>query len=348
MTERFEKKRIAIVGSGANGTAIGVDLIRAGHDVALIDQWPEHVAALRAAGATIGMPSETVVQPVSALHICDLARVRPEYDVALILVKAYDVRWACELISPFVVDDGLVVGVQNGMTAEAIADIAGRERTLGCVIEISSKLAEPGLVDRHSPPDRSWFAIGSLGEGQSGREPELAELLGHSGSVEIVDDILSAKWMKLVSNCATLVPSAVLGMSLSETLTQEGMRELMVLAGEEALEVGLAAGHRPVPIFGLTGEGSTPAGIVENLIDTLRAGFVLEHTTSTVLHDWNSGRRSEAHEINGLVGRMAEELRLDAPVNKGLVALAARIERGELDPSPHNLGLAQEIAGRSL
>ena len=30
-------KRIAILGSGANGTAIGVNLIRAGLDVTLID-----------------------------------------------------------------------------------------------------------------------------------------------------------------------------------------------------------------------------------------------------------------------------------------------------------------------
>ena len=53
-------KKIAILGSGANGTAIGVDLVRAGLDVKLIDQWPAHVEALRANGAVINMPGETI------------------------------------------------------------------------------------------------------------------------------------------------------------------------------------------------------------------------------------------------------------------------------------------------
>jgi hypothetical protein len=33
--------RIAVVGTGANGAGIGVDLVRAGHDVTFIEQWPE-------------------------------------------------------------------------------------------------------------------------------------------------------------------------------------------------------------------------------------------------------------------------------------------------------------------
>lgn len=52
-------KKIAIPGSGGNGTAIGVDLVRASLDVTLIDQWPAHVEALRAKGARIETPDET-------------------------------------------------------------------------------------------------------------------------------------------------------------------------------------------------------------------------------------------------------------------------------------------------
>ena len=36
-------KKIAVLGSGANGSSIGADLIAAGLDVVLIEQWPEHV-----------------------------------------------------------------------------------------------------------------------------------------------------------------------------------------------------------------------------------------------------------------------------------------------------------------
>ena len=57
-------KKIAVLGSGANGASIGADLTKAGLDVVLIDQWPEHVAAMRQRGARIEMPDEVLVQPV--------------------------------------------------------------------------------------------------------------------------------------------------------------------------------------------------------------------------------------------------------------------------------------------
>jgi len=34
-------KRIAIVGTGANGAASGADMINAGRDVTFIEQWPD-------------------------------------------------------------------------------------------------------------------------------------------------------------------------------------------------------------------------------------------------------------------------------------------------------------------
>ena len=48
--------KIGIVGTGANGSCIAADLTRAGLDVSLIDQWPEHVNAMRQSGITIVMP----------------------------------------------------------------------------------------------------------------------------------------------------------------------------------------------------------------------------------------------------------------------------------------------------
>lgn len=56
-------KKIAVLGTGANGASIAADLTIAGHDVVLIDQWPEHVAAMRKNGVRIEMPRKTVRTP---------------------------------------------------------------------------------------------------------------------------------------------------------------------------------------------------------------------------------------------------------------------------------------------
>lgn len=339
-------QRIAVLGAGANGASIGADLARAGLDVTLVEQWPAHVAKMREVGVRVEMPGETLVQEVRAIDLCQVAKLREPFDVVLVLVKAYDTRWACELIAPHVAPDGLVAGVQNGMAADVVAEVVGPDRALGCVIEVSSMMTEPGVVERHSPPSRSWFAVGSLGPETAGREEEVAALLRHAGTVAVVPDIRSAKWMKLVSNCSTLVSTAVLGLPMLAALNHERMRELMLAAGQEALDAGLAAGYEPLPIFGL---GPADVGdrdrVVEALLDRLYAGFVLEHTTTTVLHDWRKGRRSEVDEINGAAVAEAARQGLEAPVNAALVEVAHRIERGELRPAPENYELLRELAG---
>lgn len=339
------RPRIAIVGTGANGASIGADLALAGVDVVFIEQWPEHVEAIRANGITIAMPERTINVPVRVLHLCEVATLREMFDVVLLLVKAYDTRWAAHLIAPYLDADGLMVGVQNGMTTSVVADVVGPERTLGAVIEITSAMTVPGIVERHSGPDRSWFAVGST----TGREEEIASLLRHSGTVEIVEDIEATKWMKLVSNATTLATTAIVGMPIAEAAAIPAMRDLMLRSGREALAATVGLGNPILPIFGLHRDDvKQPATVVEALLDTLLAGFVLPHSTTTILQDWAKGRHSEVDDINGHVVRTLEALERDAPVNRAVVEIALEIERGALQPDPSLLDVLVERAAATV
>ena len=331
-------RKIAVFGTGANGSCIAASLVEAGRDVTLIDQWPAHVEAMRARGLRITMPESELHVSVRAHHLCDLCTLKETFDVVLLAMKAYDTRWACELVKPYLADDGIAVGLQNGMSIDDMAEILGAERTLGAVIEISSAMFEPGVVDRHSPRSRSWFAVGSLGSATAGREEEIASLLRHSGAVDVVDDIRSAKWMKLVINAAELVPSAILDLSIAEAAHYPGMKEVMAGAGYEAVDAALAAGRSVVPIFGLTTvDQSNPHGFVDTLMDILLDKYVLAHTLSTVLQDWIKTRRSEVDQINGRVVEELSRIGRKAPINDVVVQLAHRIELGELKRSTDHL-----------
>jgi 2-dehydropantoate 2-reductase len=337
-------KRIAVLGAGANGASIGADLTRAGLDVVLIDQWPEHVAAMRERGVRIEMPDETLVQRVTAYNLCDVCTFREPFDVVLLLMKAYDTRWATQLIAPYLAADGLVAGVQNGMSTDTIAEVVGPERTMGCVIEISSMMMEPGIVHRHSPPPRSWFAVGSIAPRTKGREKEIAELLSHSGSVDIVEDIRATKWMKLVSNATTLVSTAILGVSIHEAVALPEMRDIMVRSGQEALDIGAALGHPLLPIFGVEPDDLRQSNRpVDTLLDVLLDGFTLPTTITTVLQDWMKGRHSEVDDLNGLVAAEASRLGRAAPVNAAIADLAHRIEKGMLKPDKTNLEMLKKL-----
>jgi 2-dehydropantoate 2-reductase len=339
-------KKIAVLGSGANGASIGADLTRAGLDVVLIDQWPEHVAAMREKGITIKMPEETQVTEVAAYNLCDVCTFTHQFDVVLLLMKAYDSRWACQLIEPYLKADGLVAGVQNGMTADVIAEVVGPQRTMGCVIEVSSTMFDPGVVQRDSPPSRSWFAVGGIDRQVKGREAEVGDLLKHAGTVEYVVDIRASKWMKLVSNATTLVTTAILGQSIHDASVTAAMRDFMLRSGQEALDVGKAMGLPAVPIFGMKPDDVRQSNrLVETLLDTLVAGFTLKSTITTVLQDWMKGRHSEVNDINGQVVAQAKKLGISTPVNAAVVELAHRIEQGILKPGPSNLRLIQDMVG---
>ncbi|MFC9919899.1 ketopantoate reductase family protein [Agromyces binzhouensis] len=323
--------RIAVLGTGAQGAGIGADLVRAGLDVTFIEQWPAHVEAMRERGIEVRLPLETVVTDVRALHFCEVATLREPFDIVLVLVKAYDTRWAVELIAPLLAEDGLVVGVQNGMTMPAIAEVVGAHRTIGAVIEMASNMFEPGVVTRQNAPRDSWFAVGGAEPRAQSRAGEVQQVMRHAGTVEVSDDIHSSKWMKLVANAGELVPSAILDLPLADAVRVPGVHDFMNRCGVEASRAAMADGGRLVSIFGLESSEVTDAEAYSaRLLGEVLDKYSLPDTRTTVLQDWMKGRRSEYREVNGHVVDVLDRVGERAPVNAHVVDLARRIEQGEL------------------
>ena len=343
------EKRIAVVGAGANGAAIAADMTSAGFDVTCVEQWPAHVEAIRERGVEVRTPQgDSTLTELRIHHLCEVAELRDPFDLVYVVTKAYDARWHCQLIEPLLAADGLAVGVQNGMTLDEMAAVFGPERTFGAVIEIAGNMWQPGVVERQTPRSGTWFALGPQSDGSPfERADELAAPLRSSGTVEITADVRSAKWMKLVANAAEMVPSAILGVPLVEALHVEGMREVMDAAGTEALETALALGCEIVPMFGQDGiDELPPERYAAALLDAVLAGWSLEDTKVAVLQDWEKGRHAEGEEINGLVVAERQRLGGDAPVNRRLVEVARRIERGELGLEVGNAELLTSVLSR--
>ncbi len=336
--------KIAVLGTGANGSCIAANLIDAGRDVALIDQWPAHVEAMRRDGLRIairdGEPHRVAVR---AHHLCDIATFTEPFDIVLLALKAYDTRWACELIKPHLAADGMLIGMQNAMVADQIVDVVGAERTIGCVVELSSEMFTPGLVRRNTEPARTWIGLGSLGGGTERRLPEMQALLSPVGKVEIKPNILAAKWMKLVVNAMCLGPFAMVGLPLIDAMKVAGMRELIIEIGEEAMRVGHDLGHPVEPIFGLTqaelAGSNRPA---EKLFDTLAAHVGPGRSRNTVLQDLLKGRLSEVDMINGLVVEESERRGYAAPANARVLEVVRQIEAGVLKPDVVNMAKAMK------
>jgi 2-dehydropantoate 2-reductase len=339
------QRRIAVLGAGAIGSSLSADLIRAGLDVTVVDQWPAHVEAMKSSGLRIEMVDEQVQVPVRALHLCELASARLEFDVVFLAVKSNDDRWMAELIKPYLPSDGVIVGTQNGMNDDLIASIVGRERTIGCALELSAEIFTPGLVKRNTTPATTWFAVGELDGSYTTRVREIEAILSHAGRCGVTANIYGAKWTKLIVNTMTMGPFGLLGLGNPDAAAVPGMFDVSMQLGRESLAVGTALGYRIEPIFGLRADEFAGESD-ENLVTAMKTllGHVSRGRTAPI-HDHLKGRRSEMEFISGLVSRKGKELGIPTPGNAAVTWIDREINQGRLKMDPANFGLLKERMG---
>jgi 2-dehydropantoate 2-reductase len=341
-------KKIAVLATGANGSCISADLTRAGLDVSMIDQWPAHVEAMRANGLTIKLKDEEYNTKVKAYHLCDVCTLNEKFDVVLLTSKAYDSAWLTEFIKPYLADDGMIMAVQNCMTAQMIADKVGPERTMGVVVELASQLFEPGVITRSTRPEKTWFGVGAFHPAHKHRVEEAQAYLAKAGRCDIVsEDVIDAKWMKLVVNSMTMALKAILGTTNEQVFKLDGVRDIFLRSGEEALTAGQMIGYKIVPIFGLRKDQ------VENTNQLLEV--LLEKIThdvgptalNTMLQDHMKGRLSEIDMINGVVAEESKKRGRSTPVTDVLIEMTKEIHAGTRKPSTDNFEVVkQRIAAR--
>lgn len=341
--------RIVFVGAGAIGGYAGALMRRAGHDVTLIDAWPEHVETVRARGLLIdGMtPAESVTVDVPILHVCDvqqLARERP-VDIAFIAVKSYDTEWAAHLIRPYLATGGFCVSLQNSINEERLASVVGWGRTLGCAVSLlAAELDRPGHVQRNIPMGGEQHTVYRVGEAHgriTPRAEQVAALLRAADSAKVTPNLWGERWSKLIINVMRNGLSAATGMTGNERDLARPTRRISIALGAEAVRVGQALGYAIMGQQGLepetlarAGEGSTDAlAEIEDVLIRLAQHRGGEQRPS-MGQDMRKGRRTEIDYLNGLIVTEGAKVGVAAPVNARLVELVRRVERGEVAPSP--------------
>jgi 2-dehydropantoate 2-reductase len=338
-------KKIAVLGAGAIGSSVGADLTRAGHDVTLIDQWPAHVEAMKTAGLRVLMKDGDLQIPVQAMHLCDVAAANIGFDVVVLACKSNDHRWMTEFIKPYLKNSGVLVGTQNGMNDDSIASIIGRERTVGCVVELQAELFTPGLIQRNTTRQGTWFAVGELDGAATPRIREIETMMRNVGKCEATGNIYGAKWTKLIANTMTMGPFGLLGLRNFEAVALPGMFDISVKLGKESLAVGAALGYRMEPLFGLRADefaGSSD----ENLVTTMKT--LMSHVgggRTAPIHDHLKGRISEMEYIPGVVARKGRELGIATPCNDAVVEIDRMINSGQLKMDPSNFELLKQKIG---
>jgi 2-dehydropantoate 2-reductase len=333
--------RIGIIGAGAIGSVVGGLLTKAGRDVTLIDQWPEHVEAMKARGLRLSGTCGDHLIPVKALHIHEVQTLAEPFDAVFIAVKSYDTEWAVQLGLAYLRQpDGVLVDFQNGINDGRMAAIAGRERSLGCVITIGAGMYEPGHAMR-TDTAAIGFKIGEHDGSDSERARELARILNDVAPAKVTTNLWGERWSKLTVNCMANPMAGLSGYGSAEVRSEPAPRRIAIYLAAEAIAVGRASGYEVEPIYGIDPQRFVDAaagrGFEEVERDLAASARHLAGGRPSLLQDVLKRRRTEIDYLNGYVSREGRQRGIKTPVNDAVVDLIHRHGVGTLRPDPKNL-----------
>lgn len=353
--------RIGFMGAGAIGSYLGAFLTRAGHDVTLIDPWPEHVEAMKAKGLRVSGSQGEFTVPVRAMHLCEVVNLEEPFDIAFVAMKSYDTEWATAFIKRHLRQpSGFIVCSQNGMNDETIARMVGFERVVGLIMSsISVGLMEPGHVTRGGAVGREHghdvFRAGELSGVMTPRVQMIAEMLDCIDGSYATANLWGERWSKLATNCMGNALTALSGTPAG--VLADITPRFAVLRDDVAREVvtvGTTVGVSIEPINGKTAEEwleyradmDAPSGSPAEPLGAA-ATYPNAWPTST-LQDVIKGRRSEIAYLNGYVARRGREVGVETPVCDAIVQVMKQIDDRDIPPVPDNIDRVWDLAYGSV
>jgi len=348
-------KRIAVLGVGAIGAAIGAYLIRDGHDVTLIDQWAAHIEKIRRDGLKMTDLNGEFTVPAKALHLSDVSGLKEPFDIVFLSVKSYDTRWSAYLIEPYLRATGFILPAQNALNDEVVASVVGFNRTVGCVPTFSAGVYEPGHVVRTDPINIHCLTIGELSGLISNRVKEVVASLNAVGPSEATTNIWGVRWAKLAINAMFNALSGIIGPSIhSMNEAQKDTANLVrIVSGGEATRVGLALGVNIEPMWqtpAVEFAEATTMESVQKLKEKLAVIWAKRYLPAdqlqkklgapdrpSLLQDIMKKRRTEVEYLNGEVVRKGKEVGVPTPMNQAILDLTVKIENGQAKPDPAHI-----------
>ena len=304
--------KIAIVGAGALGCAIGGVLTEGGNEVWLINRNADQVEAMTQRGLLLRDGGVDRAVPV---HAATTAQPVGVAELVIVLVKSFHTRQAMQAATSLVGPQTVVLSLQNGLGHEDIlADIVGRDKVLagktyagGTQLGLGHVLI--GTRGKDTP-------IGELDGSISERVQRIAQVFNAAGLAATVSgNILGTLWDKLLINVATGALSGITRLTYGELYQQPELEICGVAAVAEAMAVAQASGI----VLSMT----------EPRQAWVKAGAGLPEAFKTsMLQSLEKGSVTEIDFVNGSVVRWGQRCGVPTPVNQALLACIKGIERG--------------------
>lgn len=331
------KPPLVVWGAGAIGGCIGAGLVHRGHEVVFVDHAQDHVLAMNEAGLQVTGPIEQFTVPVVAVQPGDLVGA---YPLVFLCVKAHHTRGATRQLVRHLTPEGTVVSIQNGLCELEIAEIVGRERTVGAFVNFGADYLGPGVIHRGN---RGAVVVGELDGQRSPRIEEIFRLLRtFEPDAVLTDNVFGYLWAKL-AYAALLFATALTDASIADVLEAPRHRSLMKALAREVVEVAAARGVRLEGFDGFDPHAfsadAAPEAAARSLDDLVVFNRGSAKTHSGIWRDLAVRRRSTEVEAQlGAVVRAGREAGVQTPLLAVLIRQIHEIEAGAREQRWANLG----------
>ena len=305
-----DRRRIAVIGTGAMGSVYAVLLAEAGHDVVAVDGWQDHVDAINERGLRLSGASGD--RTITSLHAATDSGDAGACDLYIIATKASGVGEAARMVASVMRPDSLVLTIQNGLGAgERIAAHMPTDNVLlGVADGFGASLKGPGHAHHNA---MKLIRLGEMAGGMTDRLAALEALWQGAGfTVRAFPDITQLIWEKFVCNVTLSAPCTAFDVNVGGLMANEDAWQLALACAREAHQCGLAEGVN----FGFSD------------IDSYVTDFasLMPEASPSMRLDHLAQRRSEIDAINGMVPVVGARHGIPTPVNQTLSALVRAIE----------------------
>ena len=336
--------KIAIYGAGSLGIILGAYMTKGGIPVDLINRNPSQVDALKKNGARVTGSIQFSV-PVSALLPSEM---KEKYEVIFLMTKQQDNERVVQGLIPFLKEDGVLCTMQNGLPEPGIAKIIGEERVLGCTIAWGATLEGPGISRLTSDLDTLTFSLGSLTRKKD--DPmlqKIRQLLETMGPVEIEENFIGARWVKLLVNSAFSGMATVLGCTFGDVSKNKDARLCAQRIIKECIDVAHSAniviepiqGKNVVKLFDYSSQ-------IKKRISFFLIPFAMkkhQFLKPSMLQDLENGKLCEIDSINAIVSSYGKEVHVKTPYNDLVVKIIHDFEQKKGKPGFKNLILFEKL-----
>jgi 2-dehydropantoate 2-reductase len=331
--------KVAIYGAGAMGSILGAYITKSGYSIDLINRNKEHIEVLKESGVTV-TGKANFNQKVSALLPEEMTE---QYDIILLMTKQRYNKEIMEFLIPYMKETGVVCTMQNGLPEISVADVIGKDKTIGCTMSWGATFHGRGVVELTSEESRNTltFSIGKYGNNDDRLFDYIVELLNTMGEVTIEENFIGARWSKLLVNAAFSGLSVVTGATFGEICDNKASRLLALEAIKECIEVAQAANVRIEPIQGKdVVKLMNYKGWLRKKISLFILPIAMKkhrNIRSSMLRDIQRGKKTEVYAINGVVSESGDNVNINTPINDTIIEIVERIENKEFMPSWDNL-----------